>query len=96
VQVRRVRTTPAPNVILGEVIRRLREDRGLSQENLARESGLHPNAVGFIERGERNPGWNSLVLITDALGIDTVELARLYEEQRSRHTGSRRSKTNTA
>ena len=89
VQVRPVRTPPAPNVTLGEAIRRLREDKGLSQESLARGSGLHPNAIGLIERGERNPGWNVVVRISTTLGIDTVELAGLYEELRARQSTSR-------
>jgi transcriptional regulator with XRE-family HTH domain len=81
-QVRGMRPDPAPNVTLGQVIRRLREDRGLSQEGVARASALHPNAVGFIERGERNPGWNALVQIAVALDVPITEIARLYEERR--------------
>lgn len=84
-----MRTPPARNITLGEAIRRLREEKGLSQESLARGSGLHPNAIGLIERGERNPDWNVVMHVTTTLGIDAVELARLYEELRTRDTTSR-------
>lgn len=39
---------------LGTVVRRLRTDRGYSQENFAYEAGLHRTFMGLIERGQRN------------------------------------------
>lgn len=39
---------------LGERVRVLLLDKGLSQEQLGQRSGLHTNYIGQIERGEKN------------------------------------------
>ncbi|URI15824.1 MULTISPECIES: helix-turn-helix domain-containing protein [Brevundimonas] len=41
--------------IVGSNVRRLRKERGLSQEALAGEAGLAMRHLGRIERGEGNP-----------------------------------------
>jgi transcriptional regulator with XRE-family HTH domain len=40
---------------LGSNVRRLREERGWSQEQYAFEAGIHRTYVSQIERGQRNP-----------------------------------------
>jgi transcriptional regulator with XRE-family HTH domain len=65
---------------LAENIRRLRHDRGLSQEELADSCGLHRTYVGSVERGERNVTLSSLELLAKALGVSVVKLLTREDE----------------
>jgi transcriptional regulator with XRE-family HTH domain len=76
--------TPRPGLsaehsALGFAVRETRARRGLSQEQLGFRSGLHRNYVGAIERGEINPTFRTLRLLTRGLGIELSYLVRLYE-----------------
>ncbi|MHC4104747.1 MAG: helix-turn-helix domain-containing protein [Planctomycetota bacterium] len=62
------------NKEVGFNIRRIREERGFSQETLAALAGLHRAYIGQIERGEKNVGLKNLVKIAKALEIDVKDL----------------------
>jgi transcriptional regulator with XRE-family HTH domain len=59
---------------VGRNLWRLREERGLSQEALAFECGLHRTYVSGVERGVRNPTIVVLEKIALALGAQAHEL----------------------
>ena len=62
--------TKEPALIqLGENIRSLREQQGLSQEDLAEKADLDRTYIGGVERGERNLTILSALKVADALGI---------------------------
>lgn len=59
---------------LGANVKRLREARGLSQENLAFEAEMHRTYVSGIERGRRNPTITIVERLAAALGATSCEL----------------------
>jgi transcriptional regulator with XRE-family HTH domain len=56
--------------IVGANIRRLRKDRGATQEDLADDAGLDSGYLGKIERGLENPSLKKLVGIAAALDVN--------------------------
>lgn len=59
---------------LGRRLRRIRMQSHLSQESLAFKSGLHPNHIGAIERGEKNPTIKTLHRLCKTLKITVSQL----------------------
>jgi transcriptional regulator with XRE-family HTH domain len=64
---------------LGEALHKARDARGLTQEALSFDSGIHRNYIGGIERGERSPSVIAVVKLADALGVPLSELFREAE-----------------
>ena len=62
------------NKKVGLNIRKLREERGLSQEQLAHIADLHRAYMGQIERGEKNIGLKNLEKIAKALKVEIKDL----------------------
>lgn len=58
----------------GNHLRKLRQNRGLTQEQLADKAGMHFTYIGQIERGVRNPSLINLHKLAKALGIKGGEL----------------------
>ena len=59
----------------GEIIRRLRQDLGLSQAELARTAGVHLRQIRRYEAGEQQPVLPVAVRLADALGVTVNQLA---------------------
>jgi transcriptional regulator with XRE-family HTH domain len=58
----------------GSTLRKLRDERGYSQEELAERAGLHRNYVGGVERGERNVALENIVKLAKALSVPPKDL----------------------
>lgn len=65
---------------IGTKIRKMREAKGLSQENMATELNLTQNGYGKIERNEVSLKYATLEKIADTLGT-TVENIIGYDEK---------------
>lgn len=62
--------------IVGGNVRRLRQARQMTQEQLAFDADLDLTYVGGIERGKRNPSLLVLARLAKALGVTPAELIR--------------------
>jgi transcriptional regulator with XRE-family HTH domain len=62
--------------IIGANVRRLRKDRGLTQEDLAGAAELDVSYVRGIEAGRRNPSLMVMVALADALDAKPTDLFR--------------------
>ena len=65
------------NKIVGLNIRKYREKKGWSQEQLGLEADLHRAYIGQIERGEKNIGLMNLEKIAKALVIKPEALLKV-------------------
>lgn len=74
----------------GAVLRSIRNDRGLSQEELAFKADIHRNYVGLLERGVRQPSLATIFYIADALNLpasDLVAKVDIYRKQNFSQSG---------
>lgn len=59
---------------IGDNIRKYRNEKGWSQEDLALECDLHRTYIGAVERGEKNITILNLLKIKNVLEVHLVEL----------------------
>lgn len=68
---------------VGSALRRLRAERGYSQAEISRRSGLSTSRMSRYESGETEPSLSSLNRILDALGVSLSDLDSALESARS-------------
>jgi transcriptional regulator with XRE-family HTH domain len=61
-------------VYVGDKIRRLRDKRALTQEELAEKAGITVTALSRIERNNAEPRPKTRRNLAEALGVDPAEL----------------------
>jgi transcriptional regulator with XRE-family HTH domain len=67
----------------GALLKRLREERKITQEALAFDAGITVSALSRIERGRNDPGWTTVNSIAKALGVSLMELVSDVEDDDS-------------
>lgn len=62
------------NILFGLRVRQLREKKGISQEQLGFNAGLHRTYIGQIERAEKNITLKNIEKIAKELEVNVSEL----------------------
>lgn len=63
-----------PRAIFAANVGRLREARGLTQEQLGWAAGIHQTAIARIEKGERKPTLDTIFKLAAGLEVPPSEL----------------------
>lgn len=71
---------------LSAALKRAREDRNISQEQLAFEAGITASALSRIERGLNDPRWSTVTQLARALEMTVRDLAAAAEAAAERRT----------
>ncbi len=61
--------------MLGRALQALRDQAGVTQEEMAVRLGIHSTYVSQVERGRRGVRWHTVLRFLDALGSNLHQLA---------------------
>jgi len=71
---------------IGARIRQARKEKGYSQEKLAELCAISDTYLGRLERGEKQPSLDTLVRLTECLGVSLtdvlIDLDNVQDRQR--------------
>jgi transcriptional regulator with XRE-family HTH domain len=67
--------------LVGRNVKRIRQEKGLTQEQLVELSGFSQQYLSGLEQGRRNPTIVSLYELATALGVSHMELVRSAEDE---------------
>lgn len=70
-----------PGIAFGTVLRRVRKEVGLTQEQLAHAAEVDRTFVGMIERGERQPTVRVLFRLAEALNVEPAALIHATQQE---------------
>jgi transcriptional regulator with XRE-family HTH domain len=65
-----------PEEAFGKIVRNLRKEKKLSQEQLALNCGLDRTFISLLERGQRQPSLRSILSIASSLGLPPDQLVK--------------------
>jgi transcriptional regulator with XRE-family HTH domain len=74
-----------PAIAFGHVLRTLRKEAGLTQEQLSFEAGIERNFVSLIERGINQPTIRVLFKLAYALGTSPSTILHHVEQELQNH-----------
>ena len=68
--------------LVGRNFARIRREAGLTQEEVEERSGFSQQYISGLERGQRNPTIVSLLELSQAIGVDYLDLLKPDKEWR--------------
>lgn len=68
--------------VFGEVLREIRKEKGISQEQLGFDCDFHRTYISLLERGEHYPSIKALFQIAKALGMQPSEILQRIENRK--------------
>ena len=84
-----MRSSKLREAVCSELVRILREERkrkALSMTRLAEQAGLSQSMISLVERDLRNPTLDTLLRMTDVLGLELSEILVRAKQAASRRT----------
>ncbi len=75
-----------PEIAFGIVLRKLRKERGLSQEKLAFETGIERNYISLLELGRNSASVKMIFKLAPVLGVTVSEFMGLVENHMLAHS----------
>jgi len=78
--------------LVGRNVRRIRQEKGLTQEAFADCSGFSQQYISGLENGQRNPTVVTIYELAQALGVNHLELLRPGPERAQRKAPTSRRK----
>lgn len=70
-----------PAVAFGRILRRLRTDAGLTQEELGFEADLRRTYISILELGQQQPTLTTIIKIAKALKVSAQQFVALVEKE---------------
>jgi transcriptional regulator with XRE-family HTH domain len=67
--------------IFGKILQDERKAKKISQEKLAKLTGLDRTFISLVENGKRSPTFSTILKICSALEIDPSKLFSIYEKK---------------
>lgn len=65
--------------MIGARIKEIRTKKGITQEQLSERMEINPKYLSSIERGKENPTLNTLIRLSESLGVDLSEIFRFIQ-----------------
>lgn len=73
---------PTLGAAFGAVLREMRDERGVSQERLGIETGIHRTTFSLMERGLMSPSMATVFRLAESFGVPASEIVQRVESQR--------------